>query len=549
MARDVEFNMTASDRTDGPLARVAANFKRTQDKIKRDGESSGDGLGKGLLRGVERTGPKILGSISNVLSTAAQNGGPILAGVGVAAAPLIAGTLGAAIIGGAGIGGVVGGVLLAAKDPRVARAGTDLGDTITKQLTDFAQPFIDPVLRGITTIKTAFGELEGPLRSIFANSAKFVQPLTEGVTRFAQSLVRGLDTLVSRAGPVISAISDGLVEMGRDVNEFLTTISQGSDGAAASVRQLVDLFGGVLAVLGPIITGINKISELYDKLGLSPGILQFIGQLTDAGDATTKMTWHTNESATAMLGAGQAATTESQSLDALNASIRQSVSENVSLYGATTSAKQAIIDSTEAIDKNGRGLALNTERGRENRSTLATLAGALNSQYDAYVKVNGAGVNADNVLRSNRESFIQVARQAGASAGKAKQLANELLGIPDSRKPKVELLDKATGKINNVINRLAAVRDKTVNLTVAVRQSGDASALRKQSAPAFSAGQHFAITAPDAGRSRTGGPTPVSVDQTLSVQLDGQPFYAYTARAIAQSNKRAAWRQKVGART
>lgn len=48
------------------------------------------------------------------------------------------------------------------------------------------------------------------------------------------------------------------------------------------------------------------------------------------------------------------------------------------------------------------------------------------------------------------------------------------------------------------------------------------------------------------GGHRTGGPTPVSV--TNVVTLDGQPFYAMTSTVVDQSQRRADWRGKVGTR-
>jgi hypothetical protein len=547
VARDVEFNLTASDKTGPALSKAEQAFVRSQRRIKETADKAADGIyGSNLVKAVGRIAPKITGALVGAVGQAASSSGPLLAGVGVAAAPIIAGTIGAAIIGGAGIGGVLGGVALAARDPRVKAAGAELGKNMLSDLEDFAKPFIAPVLQGVDLIDSRFQETGATLRSIFANASRYVLPLTDGATRFLQGIARGADALIANAGPVINALSDGLAELGRDTEEFLTEISQGSDGAAAAVRQLVDLVGGFLAVLGPVVNGVNQVSGALERWNIQPGILQLIGALGDASDETGTFTRQTAGATTAIAGQGQAASIASQDLTALEAAIRGNVSANVSLYGAATSAKQAIVDATEAIRSNGEGLSLNSEKGRENRATLQRLATALNAQYDAHVKVNGAGAAADQVLRSNRESFIAVASAASGSAAKARQLANDLLGIPDERKPKVTLLDNASGKIDNVINRLAAVKSKTVTLTIAVRQSGDAAALRKQSLPSgLSASSHFAQTTGE-GRYRTGGPTPVNVQSNVQVALDGKPFYDYTDRAIMADRSRAAWRQKVG---
>lgn len=547
MARDVEFNMTASDRTGPAFDGVARKSEQTQEKIRKDSEKTSRNAGDSWVKGLTAAAPRVLGAVTSTFEQAQKASGPILGAVGVAAAPIIAGTLSAAIIGGAGIGGVIGGVALVKDDPRVAAAGADLGKTITSDLKDFARPFVEPVIRGIDTIKSRFAEVEGPLRGIFARSSAFVAPLVNGVTRFAQGLIRGIDTLASKAGPVINRIDSGLEQLGGDVDKFFTTISRGSEGAAVSVGQLFDLFGGALAVLGPLINGINQINAGLDRMGLSPGILQLVGKYAEANDATGTFVARTQGATEAVGAQGAAAQTTAADLDALQTAIRGNVDANVALYGSATDAAKAIADSTEAIETNGAGLALNTEKGRENREVLQNLAASLNANYDAYVQVNGAGEGAQEVLRNNREAFIRVATAAAGSSAKARALADDLLGIP-SVKPKVELLDNASGKVNNVINRLAAVKSKTVSLTVLVRQSGDAAALRKQSLPSgLSAAGHYAQTTGE-GRYRTGGPTPVNLSNSLQVTLDGQPFYDYTARAIREDRARADWRAKVGTR-
>jgi hypothetical protein len=544
VARDVEFNLTASDKTGPALSKAEQAFAKTQAKIKKDGEESLGGLGKSLINVAEKVSPKLAQSVTQALASAGSAGAPLLVAGIAAAAPVLGGLVSAAIIGGAGIGGVIGGVVIASKDPRVQAAGKQLGANITSDLKDFAAPFITPVLGGIRQIDAGFDQVGGNLRNIFANSSRFVQPLVTGVVAFAQGAIRGIDALVDRAEPVIDSISQGFEQLGGDVEEFFTEISTGSEGAADAVDALFDLFSAVLGVLGPVISGLSKINGWLDALGLNQGLLQVVDKLRNTGTMTSAVAGEQSNLAGALATTQTAAANQAETLELLAEAQRQLVQDNVSLYDSETKVAGAIAQATKAISSNGQGLAKNTERGRENRETLGGLANALNSNYNAYVKVNGAGEGANAVLRRNRDAFVKVATQATGSAAAAGRLADKLIGIP-SVKPKVELLDRASGKINNVINRLSAVKSKTVSVNVLVRQSGDAAALRKQSLPAFSATQHFAATTGDAGVSRVGGPTPVQVAQTLNVSLDGTPFYAYTARAVDEAARRDRWRRKV----
>lgn len=547
MARDVEFNATASDRTGPALSAVARNFEKTQKKIRDDAEKASGSIGRSLIGAANLAGPKVGAAVTRGIAQAASVAGPLLGSVAAYAAPLIAGSLSAAIVGGAGIGGVIGGVMLAARDPRVAAAGKTLGDDLFGSLTEAAKPFIGPVLTSIDKIRAGFTEVEGNVKRIFANSSKFVGPLTDGAIKFTQGVIRGFDTLVAKAAPVIAAIRDGLAQLGTDVETFFATVAGDGQAAATSMRQLFDILSGALLVLGPIIRGLTEINGLMERLGLPTGVLQTVAALSRANAETGQLvgTWH--EAAGALNAANGPAANYAATLEALAATQRRLIGENASLYASTTNAAKAYRDATAAVKANGEGVALNTKAGIANREVLGNLAVSLNTAYDNYVKVNGAGEAANDVLRRNRQNFIEVATKATGSAAAARRLADELIGIPD-RKPKVELLDKATGKINNVINRLAAVKSKTVNLTVAVRQSGDAAALRKQnqtSVNSFNAATYASQAAPG-GVYRTGGPSPVKVASTVNVLLDGKPFRQQTVRVVEESQQRAEWRMRVG---
>lgn len=547
MARDVEFNVTASDKTGNAMSSAARELEKTQKRIRADAEKAFGGLGRSLIAAGNLAGPKIGQAITKGVASAATLAGPLLVSAAVYAAPLIAGTLSAAIVGGAGVGGVVGGVLLAARDPRVAAAGTALADQLLEDLTDAASPFVTATLSALDQVEAGWRRVQGNIKSIFANSARFVAPLTSGVVAFAEGLIRGFDVLIAKAGPVITEIERGLTRLGGASEDFLSTVAGDGQAAAATMRQIFDLLSGTLAVLGPIIAGLNEVNQLFDALG-GAGILQFVGALARANaEGQILGTW-VDPAASGFVHVNNAAANYASTLAALAETQRRLIGENNSLYGATTAAAQAYRDATAAVREHGQGLSLNTKAGLANRQTLNTLAGALNTQYDLYVKVNGAGEGANEVMRQNRANFIAVATQAGASAAAARRLADELIGIPDA-KPKVELLDKATGKINNVINRLAAVKSKTVTVTVAVKQSGDAAALRKQSLPAFNAATHMNHqAAPGGALHRTGGPTPVQVQSSVDVFLDGRPFAQQTTRIVDRAQQRSAWRARVGAK-
>ena len=107
---------------------------------------------------------------------------------------------------------------------------------------------------------------------------------------------------------------------------------------------------------------------------------------------------------------------------------------------------------------------------------------------------------------------------------------------------------------------LAGIKDQTVVVNVVTRQGlglggmGQSRAVGMAAgnawqpavwAAAFAAGESFAA---GRGGGRVGGPTPVAVEQTVNVLLDGQPFKAIVTTELARSERRQAWRAKTGRR-
>jgi hypothetical protein len=555
VARDVEFNVTASDKTGNALNAAARAFERTQKRITSDHEKAqakirGDadkafaGLGGRLLSAVGAVSPKLAEAITGSVASAGKAAGPLLVGAIAASAPFIGATVSAAVVGGAGIGGVVGGMVLASRDPRVKAAGKELGDDLLGSLTDAARPFVPAMIAATHQVRAGFADIEDDLKRIFANSSKFVGPLTTGVVTLARQVVAGVDAVVAKAGPTIDALSEGLAGLGGDIRSFMTTVAGDGRAAAEAVRSLFQTMSGLIRITGLVVAGLTRLYNLSNSV--LPSLLQIAGRFNEAAPAAGTF----STAIGAVVAGVQAAIPPVESytvqMQELAQAQRDAVASANTLYAAQTSSAKAFRDAKAAVAEHGKGMSLNTAAGIANRETLSNLSTSLNATYDAYVRVNGAGEGANDVMRSNRQKFIEVATAATGSAAAAARLADKLLGVP-SIKPKVELLDNATGKINNVINRMAAVRSKTVTLNIAVRQSGDAAALAKQSRTDFSAAS-YASAGPAAGSHRTGGPTPVQVSSAVSVYLDGQPFAQQTTRVVEQSQQRREWRAKVGTR-
>jgi hypothetical protein len=85
MARDVEFAVTASDKTGMALASAEKHFADTQKRIRAESKKTGDGLGDDLKKGADKGTKGMLGTILPGFRGLGLSGGQaIAAGIGLA---------------------------------------------------------------------------------------------------------------------------------------------------------------------------------------------------------------------------------------------------------------------------------------------------------------------------------------------------------------------------------------------------------------------------------------------------------------------------------
>jgi hypothetical protein len=549
MARDVEYDVVARDKSGPGLDSAVRRAQRASKQIQAESDKIDSKFGKGLVSAVESVSPKLASSLVRAMKGASSAAAPALGGVAIAAAPLIAATMSAAVIGGISLGVAGIGVALVSQDARVKSAGTQLGQTLMASLKQDAAPFIEPVLRGIATIGDRFETMRGRIQNIFRNASKFVEPLINGATKGFAGILRGVDILVSRAQPVVDAIGDGLADLGSDFGDFLVTISGNSDDAATALRSVFDQMGAILKVSGPVINALTKIYGFFDKF--APGGLTVIGKLFDGAEKAQSVGKWMDPAITAFQEADTAAQGYADAVARASAAVADMAGQQRSLYASTTAARQAIADAKKGLEEHGRGLDINTQKGRDNREALARVANALVANYEGYVKVNGAGSGAAKIANNNRDSFVRLAMKLGSSASAAQTLANKLLGIPSRRETKITANTAAAmARARELQAKLNSIRDRTVRVNIAFnegRLNNVERRLDRIGANSFSASAYWSAVNGGSG-ARTGGPAEVAVANTVNVALDGSPFRTLVTTSVAGSERRTALRAKVGPR-
>lgn len=252
---------TAAERAD-----LSKSIRSTQRELKQLEKN------KNVLKDLipdEADAKKLGSTLSSVVGDAIENvkAGPVLAAGIAASAPLIGATISAAVIGAAGVGGVIGGVLLASKDPRVKAAGTELGKSLLGQLEKDAEPFVAPVLKAIDKVEAGFTAMNSRISHIFQGSSGFLGPLVDGALKGVDGILRGIDSLVTKGKPVIDQLGKSFGQLGQATGDALEVISGDSKDAATALQDLTDTISVVIEGTGYLVRGLT---ELYGPVTALP---------------------------------------------------------------------------------------------------------------------------------------------------------------------------------------------------------------------------------------------------------------------------------------
>lgn len=220
-----------------------------------------------------------------------------------------------------------------------------------------------------------------------------------------------------------------------------------------------------------------------------------------------------------------------RSLDYARDAANKSANAALADRDAARAYRQSIDDAKAALDQNGRGLDINTQKGRTNAEALDRIAASANKQAQAILDAGGSQVQFDRSLASSRAQLEAMAQRFGMTKAQAHAYALEVLSIPanvsTNIRQNIETLVNGTKVSNGYFERvLNAPRGKVT---------------------AFGGGATFVpFASGELGGGRTQAPAEVNV--TSNVMLDGAPFYAMTHAAVTDSERRQAFRARAGRR-
>lgn len=571
--REVKVKITADDETGKGFNSAARRAQDANEKIRKEQDKTdkhGRGIGKGLTEGIGKAaaaigsslakvgvsaGSKLGDSISNGVSGASPQiqgalGAALIAGAAYAA-PLIGATIAGAVTGAAGLTGIVGGVVLAARDARVKAAGAALGQNLLGGLSTQASPFIRPVLDAIDLIQRRFNQNSSQIGQGFAAAARYVVPLTDAILDAGDAILTGLVASLKQAGPVIGALGNGTRTLGRTIEYMLVSFaSVGGEGALA----FEDLFKIIDFTIRQITFFITALAKAYGFVRTLGGLLGDTGdKANELGDAATGTAGDLLAFTEGLTGTDEAAAGAAGSMNALAGAIYATGSANLSLAEAQVASARANEAAKEAID------GTTTATLAEKEALFGTVR-AYEAELTA-MQATGASAEAVNAQSNTlRESFIKQAQAMGYSRAGAEALADSYGLIP--KVVPTNFVVTGAEEARRQAERVRAAADSIPDqINIAIRVTGSEasrqaiqSALAKQSMMADAGAQWhaeqtaFAATGGATGMTRMAGARdrvgPIAMTSDVRVSLDGRMIAPMVTTTAKRLDDRQAWRAK-----
>lgn len=441
---------------------------------------------------------KFAARVGPLLAKVPLPGGPMGAALGAAAAVAVVPALGAAaagaIVGGVGIGGVIGGLKLAAQDSRVRAAGAELGDAVTSDLDKLGSAFVRPALAGIGEIRDAWDDVQDDAQETAAAASRYVVPLAKGVGDAVRAITPGIRAATQAAGPIVRELSSGLPRLGRAVGDVLTELADDSDAGASALRGLIIGADGTIRAVGGVI---STLADLYRGLVLIEqkglGFAEKVwGWLPVIGDQIKGGKKDIDEMAAALEGSGDegsdagiaifdglmkaadAAGAAGVEVEGLNQKIRRLADQNVDAVEANIALEEAMDRAAEAAKRNNDGIDAGNEKGRANLDLLVALRDAAMQNVDAIFAQTGSQEAANKEAERARAAFIAAAVGMGASRAEAKRLADQLFAIPEVTHVKVVAETKdASGKLTGFIKQVNSLDGRVITVRTRLDRDGE----------------------------------------------------------------------------
>lgn len=425
------------------MDRLAAASNTTSAQLRRAFAGIGDEGRRAGTRFAAGMGPAILGGVA-------------------ALGPLVGAALDAGIVAALGVGVAGAGAALAVQQSdALQRAFGQAFAAMGDEAKVWARGFDDELFGVALRFRQAWSDISGDLGVAFEKAQEFVQPLADGLSQLVENMIGGggFSRAMDAAGPVIDALAAGLSDTGDALDSFFDSLADGGDGAVKGMIALMALLNTSIRAAGNTIEFLSRAFDIGTEVaeeyahwmeivvrttsGLSsvlPGVADAWGAagvslsvLNDEANRTSSIMpiagANTDHTAGSMDRQAVAARKAAEAARDLSNKLHGLITDQLSADEAAIAWEQAIDDVTESIQQNGANIDVNTQKGRDNTTTVLQAIQAAEAKRQSMIQLaGGEKASAEAVAAANAAYNAQidqlgaVLRQAGLTKAQVDQL-------------------------------------------------------------------------------------------------------------------------------
>lgn len=448
--------------------------------------------------------PKLGSGIASGIASSMQGAPPLaIAGgiIGVGMAPAILAGVAGAITGAVGLGGVIGGAALAAKDPAVADYATRIGEKFSKSVNASARSsFVAPMRDSLRQVESLADRSAPKIGAIFSSVAPSVSGLTGNITRLADSLLDNLGYAASKSGPAIGALGDLIEHTGESIGGMIRVLADDVPEGVSALHDFDDALQNTIKTITAVIDGGAKMKDGLDWLdrgidkvryasedwgvqmdltadGYKRGseaaqlyrdrVIGAAGSTNDYTHYLAKAAAGTSKLANTMTDAEKAAQGQIDSLDELGRALKAQNDPVFALLNAEdklAKAQKDVAESTKKTGKNSRETKADLRKLAEAAISVETAAGTLGSTFNGKMTpamratLRTAGLTSSEINRLGGQ--FEDARRDGERFAKNYKANVTLIGA--------EAASVKTRRVRDLLNQL---HNKRISVNVIVNES------------------------------------------------------------------------------
>lgn len=439
---------------------------------------------------------KRLGTIELPPSLMQGLAGPIAAGL-IPAIAAVGGALTSVI--GASVAGIgVAGAVMGNPEMFKAEWSTALG-SVKKDFLDASAPFAGVTLDAIRTIGPTVASWH--LKEALAPAVAFVPTLVKGVEGFASGIEHGVAGLTSKAGPAVTALSDGFTQLGVSIGRALNSIGDGAQGGAEALHTTASDVAILTEAFGKLTLGAEKafgyihdhpIEAAISTGGLSLGVTAWDLLSKAAGNAGTSVT-----------DAGNAAAAAGPDFAALDAQVKASANtlDNyvgtkvvgaldsiMSLDQATLHWDESLTKISSTLGKNGHSLDEHTAKGQANIKEIYAAVQANIAVYQANINAGWSAEAAAQAYDDGTAALERQLKKAGFTQSAIDGLIGKYRGIPKKIDTDIAVngLTDAINGLADMIAKLNGINGHNYHSTVTTDYIDNRKSTYSQQVPSYS---------------------------------------------------------------